>query len=107
MVSGSQVDGLGPDGAQGGRHLQPQLVAVHPQRADGAGPLPGVDLVAGGSFLPHFLPRPVPLLLRLHLVALNIGPPARRSRRETVRHADADVDGQPRTLLEIVFNEWH
>lgn len=38
MIYGGQVDGFRPDGAQAGRHFQPQLVAVHPQRLDFAGP---------------------------------------------------------------------
>lgn len=41
VIDGGQVDGFGPDGSKSGRHLQPQLVAVHPQRLDGAALLPG------------------------------------------------------------------
>ncbi len=71
MIYGGQVDGFRPDGAQAGRHFQPQLVAVHPQRLEGAGP--GKDLQASGPHLTHLLTRPLPLL---HHIARQVSPPA-------------------------------
>lgn len=86
LVSGHQVDGLGQDGAQWRRHLQPQLVAVHAQVLYGAR-LPEADLVAGpfvlGFVLLHLPPRPSPLLLLLHLIALYVSPPAGRSKQSS------------------------
>lgn len=73
VIYGRQVDGFRPDRAQLGRHFQPQLVAVHPQRLDGADFLPGADLQASRSHLPHFLTRSFPLL---HHIAGQISPPA-------------------------------
>lgn len=73
VIYGGQVDGFRPDRSQLGRHLQPQLVAVHPQRLDGAGFLPGADLQASRAHLPHSLTRSFPLL---HHIARQVSPPA-------------------------------
>lgn len=86
MVFGHQVDGLGQDGAQRRRHLQPQLVAVHAQILYGAR-LPEADLVAGlfvlRFVLPHLLPWPLPPLLLLHLIALYVSPPAGKTKQSS------------------------
>lgn len=60
MIYRGQVDGFRSDRTQSGRHFQPQLVAVHPQRLDGAGFLTGLQAI--GSHLSHFLSRSFPLL---------------------------------------------
>lgn len=73
MIDGGQVDGLRPDGAQLGRHLQPQLVAVGPQRPDSAQPLPGVELQAGGALVAHVRIRS---FLLLHHITRQVSPPA-------------------------------
>lgn len=86
VVSGRQVDGLGQDGAQRRRHLQPQLVAVHAQIFYGAR-LPEADLVAGLFVLRfvirHLLPWPFPPLLLLHLIALYVSPSAGKTKQSS------------------------
>lgn len=79
MINGGQVDGFRPDRAQLGRHFQPQLVAVHPQRLDGAGFSPGVDLQASRSHLPHFLTRSFPLF---HHITRQVSPPADKPKNQ-------------------------
>lgn len=72
MVCGWQVDRFGPDEAHWGGQLQPQLVAVHPERPDGAGCSHGVDLQASRPLLPDYLTRSFPLL---HHIARHVCPP--------------------------------
>lgn len=73
IIYGGQVDGFRPYGAQSGRHFQPQFVAVHPQRLDGAGFLTGLDLWASRPQLPHLFTR---FFLLLHHVTWQVSPPA-------------------------------
>jgi len=72
MIYGRQVDGFGPDRAQPGRHLQPQLVAVHPQWPDGASFVLGSDLQAHRPHLPHIFTRSLPLF---HHITGQVSPP--------------------------------
>lgn len=67
-----QVDGFGPDRAQSRWHLQPQLVAVHPERLDGAAFLPGLNRRASKPHLPDFLTHSLPLL---HYITWQVSPP--------------------------------
>lgn len=73
MIVGGQVDRLRPDRSKVGRQFQPQLVAVGPQRLDGAQSLPGVHLQARGAFMAHIVSRSFPLL---HDIAGQVSPPA-------------------------------
>lgn len=77
MIYWRQVDWFRLDRAQWGLHFQPQLVAVHPQRLDGAGFLPGVDLQARRPHLPQGLTCLFPLL---HHVTWQVSPPEKQKR---------------------------
>lgn len=80
MIYRWQVDWFGPDGTQLRWQLQPEFIAVHPQRVDGARFLP--SLHAGRTHLPQILTRSLPLL---HHVTWQVSPPDIKNKKKQMK----------------------